>query len=201
MKRSKKALLCFMLPATTLMLSSCEDSSPEQALVFNSVEECNQSGLSTWDQCNSDFEAANAIHPEVAPKYQNKSACEADFGEGKCESVNSHQSSGSGMFMPMMMGFMAANMMNNRAAPNYYSQQQQSSQASNFSGGSRPFVSQPLYRSRDDQDGFRTASNVRVANHSGAAFVQSSDLKVKSGQTVSRGGFGSQAAMRGSFGG
>jgi uncharacterized protein YgiB involved in biofilm formation len=208
MKRSHKVALRLMVPVATLLLAGCSDNEQtEQALVFNSVEECSQSGLSTAEQCASDWESAKTVHPTVAPKYTDKYQCEADFGMGKCESVNSSGSS-TGVFMPMMMGFMAANMLNrgnvNQFGSPNYAQQSSSRNTSTMSGSGGSysrFGSQPLYKSRYDQESFRTGDNTPIANKSGLASVKPSQVQSPAGNVVARGGFGSQGAMRSTFGG
>ncbi|RYZ83479.1 MAG: DUF1190 domain-containing protein, partial [Moraxellaceae bacterium] len=66
MKRSKKVALMLMVPATTLLMAGCGEER-EQAMVFNSPDECVQSGLSTQEQCSANFVAAQAAHPQAAP--------------------------------------------------------------------------------------------------------------------------------------
>jgi len=188
MKRSKKAALILMVPATTLMLAGCGEE-PTQAVVFNSAEECaSYSTNAAADQCLADFRAAQALHPQVAPKYANKEECEIDFGAGQCETAPERHASGS-FFMPLMMGYMAGQMLNRQsgAAP----------AAANRGG----VQSQPLYKSRDDRGTFRTASNTPVARQSGPATVRPSQVQPRASQVAQRGGFGSQAASRQMAGG
>ena len=208
MKRSKKAALVLMVPAATLMLASCGEER-EQAVVFSNPTECAQSALVSSEQCQADFAAAQALHPQVAPKYLNKQECEVDFGVDNCETAPQQTSSGGSVFMPMMMGFLAGQMMGGgQAAPQNL---QQSSQGSGYAGGgafgagSRSNIpSQPLYKSRDDRATFRTATNKPVAGGIGPITLKPSQVQPQLGQVVRRGGFGQQAAMRassGSFGG
>jgi uncharacterized protein YgiB involved in biofilm formation len=57
-----------------------------------------------------------------------------------------------------------------------------------------------LYKSRDDRNTFRTATNKSVAKGTGLVSLKPSQLKPQAGQLVRRGGFGQQAAARSSFG-
>ena len=77
-KRSKKAALILMVPAATLTLASCvrHPDEKEQALVYQTPEQCAQSGLSTQEQCEADYNQALALHPQTAPKYADKAQCE-----------------------------------------------------------------------------------------------------------------------------
>lgn len=194
MKRSKKAALVLMVPATTLMLAGCGEEREQAAVVFATPTECAQSLVVSSAQCEADFAAAEALHPQVAPKYVNQQECEADFGAGQCETAPYQTSSGGSVFMPMMMGFLAGQLMGGAGAG-----------AQNLQAGNqRGIPSQPLYKSRDDRSTFRTATNQPVAKGIGPISLRPAQVQPKVGQVVRRGGFGQQAAMRApvnSFGG
>lgn len=193
MKRSKKAALVLMVPATTFLLAGCGEE-PEQAMVFNDPSECSSRGYSSEEACIADYKAAQALHPQVAPKYLSKAECETDFGSGQCETAPQQTTSGGSVFMPMMMGYMMGSMLSrNQMGANQNFQQTSSSGRSNI-------PTQPLYKSRDDRNTFRTASNKPVAKGTGFVSLRPSQLKPKAGQLVRRGGFGQQAAFRSSFG-
>lgn len=191
MKRSKKAALCLMIPATTLMLTGCGEER-EQAMVFETVADCENSSLVAPAQCRADFAEAAALHPQVAPKYVSKESCETDFGTGQCEPApQNQQASAGGMFMPLMMGYLAGRMMSGLQAP-------QAGQAPtpNQAAGKTSVANQPLYKSRDDRNTFRAATNRPVSQGIGPISLRPSQVKPQAGKMVSRGGFGSQAAMR-----
>lgn len=192
MKRSKKAALILMAPMVPFILTGCGEKKTE-AVVFSSVEECT-SMLTTAaaDQCLADFKAAQALHPHVAPKYADKAACEADFGVGQCETAPEQHASGS-FFMPLMMGYLAGQMLNRGGAT-----AQPQAQAADVRNGVR---SQPLYKSADDRSTFRTASNTPVARSTGMVDVRPSQVQPKASRIAQRGGFGAQAASRQSMGG
>jgi uncharacterized protein YgiB involved in biofilm formation len=191
MKRSKKAALILMVPATTLLLAGCGEE-PEQALVFNNPTECSQSLVVNNDSCVSEYESAKVLHPQVAPKYLTKEECETDFGGGQCETAPQQTTSGGSVFMPMMMGYMMASMLNRGGA---------TVQQSPATGAASKLATQPLYKSRDDRATFRTATNTPVAKGIGPITLRPSQVKPQAGQVVRRGGFGQQAAARNSFGG
>lgn len=193
MKRSKKAALVLMVPVATLILAGCGENR-EQAMVFSDPSECSAAALNTAAQCEADFAAAQAMHPQVAPKYLNKEECEADFGAGQCETAPQQTTSGGSVFMPMMMGFLAGQMMN-RGGANL-----QQPAAAGAAGGTK-VPTQPLYKSRDDRATFRTATNKPVAGGIGPITLKPSQVQPQMGQVVRRGGFGQQAATRNSFGG
>ena len=192
LKRSKKAALVLMVPVATLLLAGCGEES-QQAMVFSDPSECSAAGLNDTAQCNADYAAAQALHPQVAPKYLNKQECEVDFGAGNCETAPQQTTSGGSVFMPMMMGYLAGQMMN-RGGSNF-----QQPAAAGAGGSNVP--TQPLYKSRDDRGTFRTATNTPVAKTIGPITLKPSQVKPQVGQVVRRGGFGQQAAARNSFGG
>ncbi len=196
MKRSKKAALVLMVPAATLLMAGCGEEREQAAVVFSNPSECAQSLVVGSAQCEADYAAAQALHPQVAPKYISQQECETDFGSGQCETAPHQTSSGGSVFMPMMMGFLAGQLMGGAGA---------GAGAQNLQAGNqRGIPSQPLYKSRDDRSTFRTATNQPVAKGIGPISLRPAQMQPKVGQVVRRGGFGQQAAMRApvnSFGG
>ena len=182
MKRSKKAALVLMVPVATLLLAGCGEER-EQAMVFTDPSECSAAGLNSAAQCEADYVAAQNLHPQVAPKYLNKEECETDFGAGQCETAPQQTSSGGSVFMPMMMGYLAGQMMS-RGGANL-----QQPSAAGAAGGPN-VATQPLYKSRDDRSTFRTAANKPVAGGIGPISLKPSQVKPQMGQVVRRGGFG-----------
>lgn len=176
-KRSKKAALVLMVPATGFFLASCTSEEPVTSAVYKDAEEC-AAFYNPPAACKEEFAKAEALHQQVAPKYQTQAECEADFGTGNCPQQPQHQASSGGFFMPMMMGFLAGQMLNKNSSAKQY------------------VPSQPLYKSRDDQSTFRTASNQPVARQTGPVNVMPSRMQVAPGKVVSRGGFGAQAQRR-----
>lgn len=174
-KRSKKAALVLMVPASGFFLASCSSEEPVQSAVYQNAEEC-AAFYNPPESCKAEFAKAEALHQQVAPKYQTLAECEADFGTGNCPQQQA--SSGSSFFMPMMMGFLAGQMLNKSSSAKHY------------------VPTQPLYKSKDDLSTFRTATNQPVARQSGPVSVMPSRMQVAPGKTVSRGGFGAQAQRR-----
>lgn len=177
MRRSKKLRLAF-LGVTPLALLGCGKPSQE-ALVYNSIESCVKDGVISEATCRAEYNKAWQHHLMSAPKYQTKESCEQDFSATTCQEL------ASGEYIPTMEGFMLER------------NQQRSS------GNS--FTVIPLYLGSGGY--FRTSGYDRVSpgTQQGRTTVSSSDdRKVKPSlrsTTMSRGGFGSRSAARGSWGG
>ena len=199
-KRSKTARLIMMVPAAGLVLAGCGEK-PVEVQVFNTPDEC-AAYYNPPAECKAAFAEAQALHPQVAPRYASKQECETDFGAGQCENApvlaanntepaaqQSQQSSG--FFMPMMMGFMAGQMLNRGGMAGATQQQPAAANRS-------PVANQPLYKSRDDRGTFRTASNTAVATQPGVTSIKPSAVQPKPATMARRGGFGAQAAKRSS---
>jgi uncharacterized protein YgiB involved in biofilm formation len=199
-KRSKTARLIMMVPAAGLVLAGCGEK-PVEVQVFNTPDEC-AAYYNPPAQCQAAFAEAKALHPQVAPRYASKQECETDFGSGQCETapviaanstepVPQQSQQSSGFFMPMMMGFMAGQMLNRGGlAP--------SAPQANTASARSPVPTQPLYKSRDDRSTFRTATNTAVASQPGPASIRPSAVQPKPAGLARRGGFGAQAAARSS---
>lgn len=191
LKRSKKAALVLMVPTATFLMAGCGQEEAVQTAAFETVDQC--AAYYNPEQCKADLGQALTMHTQVAPKYTDKAACETDFGVGQCETPAQAataagteppaqaQASSGGFFMPMMMGFLAGQMLNR-------------------SGGQlkQPVQAQPLYKSRDDRSTFRTATNTPVARGVGSTYIKPSSVQPKPAGMVNRGGFGAQAQKRSS---
>ncbi|MBI2380618.1 MAG: DUF1190 domain-containing protein [Gammaproteobacteria bacterium] len=184
MKRSRLLRLVLMGTAP-FALTACDE--PQPAVVYGSVEECVKDGTLKPEECQTEYARAAEAHERVAPRYTSYQACVADFGADQCQAAPS----GGGWFMPAMAGFMAARLLDNRR-----------DRDERYYGSSGFYTSQPLYRSRADRGHWRTAADVPVASRSGKVEVSRYDAKPPAkAVTVNRGGFGSQAAARGFWGG
>lgn len=170
MKRTRVTRLLLM-GVVPLALTACE--SDVDANIFANADECAASGQMTQAQCSAAFAEAKTEHERVAPRYTNYADCVADFGPEQCGPARD----GSSAFMPFLTGMMIGNML---------------------SGGNR-YQPQPLYRSRDGE--FKTAGGMGVGTRTGAISVPESATKPQARAiTMSRSGFGSRAAARGSWG-
>ena len=172
---SRSAIL--MMSVSLIALTACGE--PEvDASIYESEDQCKRDPLNTSDQCESSFKEALSQHAAAAPKYATVKDCQADFGEGKCETSPYRTSSGGSIFMPLMAGYMMGSML----------------------GGRSSMMSQPLYRSTQSPNNFRTAENRNVGSKTGSTKVARSATGRPTFKTAtrSRGGFGSSGRRLGS---
>lgn len=184
MKRSRSIRLVQM-SAAALVLVACDD--PVEVGVFETVDQCTLAGNGAAD-CERALAAAVEQHPAVAPRYASLADCEGEFGAGQCtpapevattEAGQAAQAGHGSFFMPLMAGYMMGRMMGPGA------------------------VAQPLYRPAAAAPGagtaWHTATGTRVAQSTGMTRVPSTLAQQPRPQTttLSRGGFGAQAARFG----
>lgn len=195
-KRSKRAALVLMVPAGSMLMTACAPH-VEDVMVYNSAQECQQQNPESAQQCEAEYQQAAALHPQVAPKYATREECETDFGAENCEAAPERHAAGS-FFMPYMMGYMLGRGLGGvgftqpqggRATDPIPPLQDRDSTAARSS-----VATQPLYKARDDQRTFRTASNYPVATGTGLARVPANDVVPRASRMVRSGGFGATAA-------
>ncbi|MDR3506357.1 MAG: DUF1190 domain-containing protein [Caulobacteraceae bacterium] len=121
-----------------------------QPKVYASVADC----AADHDKatCDSAWDASVAEQSQTAPHYAQRSACEAEYGVGRCEG---RQGSGGWIFMPMMAGFMVGQMMRGRdGRPNSNSPPGAGYSGGGGGGGSGGFTGRPVFYSSNG--GYRT---------------------------------------------
>jgi uncharacterized protein YgiB involved in biofilm formation len=180
MKRSSTAALLLM-GATPLFLSACGGSQDQQIKEqsYPTVAACTSAGNTPAD-CERAFDQAQAAANSAAPHYKTREECIQQFGPDQCqERTDDRQGS---FWGPLMTGFILGRILNG--------------------GGASYYGSVPLYRQRDGQD-YRPASGVGGSWASGgySSAHATADAAGSRAITASRGGFGSESAARGSWGG
>ena len=195
MRHRSRTVALSILGAAAFALAGCKDDSVE-AEAFPDLQSCkaeaSRSGLMSAAECDAAFADAQALHVESAPRYDSLAVCEEQHGAGACGSeeqqVGNQQGSGS-IFMPLLAGYLIGNMLGGR-------------------GGMA--ASQPLYRTPDGK--FTNATGSSTLSSNSGKGKMSSGLFARPAATVgkppmtrataaSRGGFGSSAGTRSSFGG
>lgn len=187
MKRSQSIQLVLM-GTVPLLLSACGEGprQPQQnPLAYQNLQQCISEGKVSADVCEKAYAAAVDAQYRDGPKFNSLNECQAQYGWGQCHFVQNPSGS---WFMPALAGFMIGRALtphgNNYYYPGY-------SPGYGYGGG----FGAPLYRSRGDRAEWRTASGERFGV--GARGPSAPSV----GQTLSRGGFGSSSAARGSWGG
>ncbi len=159
-----------LLGATAFILAACGETT-EEALTYDSVESCINAGVKDANTCRVEFQKAQELHNQVAPRYARQNECYSDFGYNRCQRTSS------GFWLPFMVGYMIA---------------------PRFSSG---VYTQPLYRTSSYPNRYTTASSSRIGAvaRDGRTQVAKSQVKrppVRT-RTVARGGFGARAYSSG----
>ena len=64
----KSSLRATLLSATALILTACGEAK-EEALTYNSVESCISAGVKDANTCRVEFQKAQELHNQLAPRY------------------------------------------------------------------------------------------------------------------------------------
>jgi len=183
MKRSRMLYLGML--GTMGALAGCTEEQP--AMVFNTLDECKASSITTPQVCQDGYDQALANHTKTAPRFTSIADCEQDFGPGKCQSLAGSGSDGVGsFFVPAFTGFMVARLLQNQNSGPYYS--------------SSGYWGQPLYRTRSDSFGtWRTSDNATISGTGRVSVPSEVAHPATRAVTMSRSGFGSVSSARSSF--
>jgi uncharacterized protein YgiB involved in biofilm formation len=164
------------LGVSMALLSGCSDQ--EEAIMVDSVADCTSKTSLTQQQCEAAYQSAETEAARTGPKYATQAMCAAEFGYQQC-----HQNS-SGFFTPFMTGFLVSQVMNSSS---YFA---------------------PVYRYNRPYSNYHnkimTADGYVLGDSSSGRYkVSSAQMKPKPTvtKTVSRGGFGSTASAKSSWGG
>lgn len=169
------------------MLSACDTGPSEEELsrqmfgeptevaVYQSVAECQVDRQFSEEECKKAQSTALNQDSKAAPRFESREDCEAQFGASQC-----HQRSG--IFMPLMAGFMIGRMMNGGA--NGYAGLYRDRRNDTYYSGSGAWVN----------TGKRTANGNHFVGKK--AFDPVVPPKVQTRSDVrSRGGFGARASI------
>ncbi len=131
MRRSRSIKLTLLSSVGALTLLACDQADPlAKAGFVADAKECTKAADA--DQCRQALADARAEHMKSAPAFASKESCEENFGAANCEpqtklasaggesrppgsggaggGQTTHES-GTGMFVPLMMGMMMGRMM------------------------------------------------------------------------------------------
>ena len=220
MKRSKYVQLS--LAASVAMAISGQATAADQPRNFQNVEQCVDAEVAA-DVCSNAYVAALTEHRRIAPAYDNKTKCDADFAADWC------QKNSDGRFVPRLGGFKvpqegepAQNLdaIANAQMPagNATAQNVQStSHVSSGGGGGNGWLTgwlignamsnnaeRTVYRDRETRQPYNTSTQYRRAEtttRSQTDYESSKSKPVNVASSTSRGGFGSQSSARSGWGG
>lgn len=164
--------------AMAAALAACGQKK-EQVTYVTSVDDCSNSTSLSVAQCEVAYKKALAEAARTGPKYQRRYECETEFGDNQCVKHNS------GFFMPLMTGFLVSSAIHQATSaynPVYY----YSSPFSNYRN--RLILSDGTVVGRRGSKSYSLPS--------GAASKKMPTVT----KTVSRGGFGSVASAKSSWG-
>ena len=158
-------------------------SATKEAKIYVDADHCKAENPHLAAKCEAAYHQAARTAAQSGPAYEDERTCEAEFGKNACKPYNSGYNT---WFVPFMAGFIFSEIVDkatdNMGAPLYTS----------YSPYSR-------YNNRwvtvDGWDyGRKRYGSVRVSK-------KTFDPKPKVTKTMSRGGFGSKAATKSSWGG
>ncbi|WHI47775.1 DUF1190 domain-containing protein [Microbulbifer sp. EKSA008] len=155
-------------------------SSDEEVKVVSSVDDCVANTQLDEAQCEAAYQRAVEEAERTGPKYSRLSQCEAEFG--------SCQETSSGVWMPLMAGFMVGSMLNDRDRHYNYG------------------YYNPVYRYSGSRyrDKLMTADGGIIGDYGRSSYKVDKSAtapKPKVTKTVSRGGFGAVASAKSNWGG
>ena len=160
-------------------------SSNEDVRIAYSIEDCADNTSLTEEQCELAYRNAIQEAQSSAPKFMDERDCEANFGFNNCTQDNN------GWFMPALVGFVVAEVIDevgDAFERRHYS---------------------PVYRNRDRDLIFSDGTAISYGGYGKYHIPKGSNVpkaKVKKPypkgtKTLSRGGFGSTASAKSSWGG
>ena len=162
-------------------LTACSQKEPVK--IVADVEECTEVTEYSLSECQAAYEKALEEAARTGPRYKHMRDCAQEFGMENCVSYQSH---GSSWYMPAIAGFMIG-----QAVSRHYGYNS---------------IYNPVYEYRGRgsyRDKLVTADGVIIGNRGTRSATVSSDAlkrKPKAVRTVSRGGFGSTASAKSSWG-
>ena len=221
MKRSKYVQLS--LAASVALAITGEAAALDQPRNFQSVEQCVDAEVAA-DVCSNAYVAALNEHRRIAPAYDDKAKCDADFAADWC------QKNSDGRFVPKLGGFKVPqngeepqnlDAIADAQMPAGDATSSASHGGSHYSGNSggggngwltgwlignamSNNANRTVYRDRETRQPYNTSTQYRRAEtttRSQPDYESSKSKPVNVASSTSRGGFGSQSSARSGWGG
>jgi uncharacterized protein YgiB involved in biofilm formation len=108
------AVAAFWPRNVTSVGGSMEEAIAPDAQAFSTVEECRMTAGMTAEACERAFAAAQQAAVANAPRFDNQTSCEAQYGAGQCRSSTWN---GASVFVPAVIGMLVARSMMNADQP------------------------------------------------------------------------------------
>lgn len=175
--------------ATSVTLAGCGEPAPDFER-FTSVSDCAASGFSRL-VCEEEFDRAAAAHLQTAPRFDDLSACEAEFGDGRCNELPQIAEAGTdgeaatdeaqprgSFFAPFLTGYLVSSALSRVSTARGYA---------GYYANNPSYRPAPVYRTRAGQD----VTTAREGNRTVTRPVN------RNTRTVARRGFGGSGFARG----
>ena len=181
--------------AAPLLLTGCSDTSKDNyPLYYTDVDSCIKEGVVTEAICRLEYNKAWQNHLMSSPRYKSLSNCQFDFRSAGCQKL------ASGKYIPTMEGYLI------------YKEQQGNYSSSSGHSGRNSLNIVPIYIDGSNKgNNYYPESSRQNETYSDPgrqykkeSYQQPSTTHAKPSiktTTKQRGGFGSRAAARGSWGG
>jgi uncharacterized protein YgiB involved in biofilm formation len=174
-------------PIALAVLSGCSESTSDQhnAKYLKIIDECQSETELSVAQCEAAYQTAVAKAQSEMPRYSNMNECGQYYGECR-------RSSNGDFFVPLMAGYLAASMMDDLGR----------SYRSSYYDSHRYYRNRPSSTTIINNYSTNSSSNSYSTNNSSSNVTKSTPTKPKPivTKTSSRGGFGSKAASKSSWG-
>jgi len=164
------------IAVASIGLYACSTS--RDAVIYNSLEQCINEKPNQVNLCKTAYQTAQQTALDNAPRYASKRDCEHEFGYNNCH--QHHSGNHNTWFIPAMAGFVLGSA-RSAYAPVYTSYAYHSPYYGLWTAGNGVVY------------GRQNTRKVRVSDR---AFQQKPAIT----KTISRGGFGSTAAMKSGWG-
>jgi len=199
--RRSRYVTTLLVGVAAAALASCDNAQDADVNIYQTSEACRKDY--TPEACDKGFAEAEAEHAQSAPKFATREECLA-AGFDNCESAPSSgsptqtASGGSGMFMPMLMGYMMGRSLGGVGAGSMGQPPQQVGTPASAGANAQGFKPRPVYADRSGflYSGDRTVSRLAPGqglSPTGATTVRtpmSPTGDLAGTRTVARGGFG-----------
>lgn len=171
-----------LAPLALAVITGCTPEPKEQVKFVTSVDDCTANTTMPKEQCEAAYAQAVRDAEATAPRYQNLTDCTTEFGQ--CEK------SAGGFFVPFMAGYIVSELIDGVGSQHRYRH------------------SYPAYTYRgngSDRDKIMTADGYVIGSVGQKNYTVKSDVlqpkpKAIIKKTVDRGGFGSKASAKSSWG-